>query len=135
MSHSHTVIYFRSFLIFKVARTTNMRNTIVFSEFLNISLRKICRFIYLIELSGFSYHTFLEIIELSFHLANLLIVSAKQVPGLTAWVLTRLGLLLAWHGGAVGGQHESMSRPGFPLISFAKTLAQLNLARVFSLLF
>lgn len=137
ISHSHIVIYFRLFLILKVARMTNVRNTIVFSEFLNIAFRKICRFIYLIELSSFFLSYFLgdQVIELSFHLANLLIVSAKQVLGLTAWVLTRLGLLLAWHGGAVGGQHESMSRLDFPLTSFAKTLAQLNLARIFSLLF
>lgn len=132
------MIYFRLFLFFKIARRTNGSNTIEFSEFLNISSRKICGFIYLIEVSGFFLSCFLgnQVIETSFHLASLLIVSAKQVLGLTARVLTRLGLLLAWHGGAISSQHESMSRPDFPLTSFAKTLAQVNLARIsFNLLF
>lgn len=111
------MIYFRLFLFFKIARMTNGRNTIEFSEFLNISLRKICSFIYLIEVLSFFLSCLFgnQVIDPSFHLASLLIVFAKKVLGLTAWVLTRQGLLLAWHGGAVSSQHESTSRPDFPL--------------------
>ena len=97
--HSRIVITFRLFLIFKIVRMNNGRNTIVFSVFLNVSLRKIFRSRFIsLRFQGFSYHIFLAIKP-----QNLLSIDqsprvCKQGLGLTAWALARLGLLLAWRG-------------------------------------
>lgn len=81
----------------------NIKNTIVFSVFLNDFLFKkdFYKEIYFIKFSKLFLSHFLgkEDTEPSFHLANLLIMSAKQGFGWTAWVLTRPDLLLAWCGG------------------------------------
>lgn len=129
--HSRIVITFRLFLIFKIVRM----NTIVFSVFLNVSLRKIFRSRFIsLRFQGFSYHIFLAIKP-----QNLLSIDqsprvCKQGLGLTAWALARLDLLLAWRGSPWPAWERIQAWLSIHL--FARSLVQVNLARMsFNLLF
>ena len=89
----------------------NGRNTVVFSVFLNVPLRRISRIRFIsLRFPDFSY-----------------LVKPQKLPsigqfsprvcklglGLTARALARWAC--CWRGGALCGQHDSMSRPDFPV--------------------
>ena len=93
----------------------NGRNTIVFSVFLNVPLRKVSRSRFTsLRFRDFSHHPVLAVMP-----QNLLSIGqfssrvCKLGLGLTARASARWAC--CWRGGAPRGQHNSMSRPDFPV--------------------